>query len=180
MNFEFNNNDVRTSATYPKRRKARKPTYVMHTEVSETGEIRYFASFIDGEGVRQCTEVNKDVYDFLLQCESEDRSYENEVDRHIEQLELTEAQINMRAVHPAETVEEAFHRREQARILYKALASLPKGQYRRFFYYHLSDTTYGQLAVSENCSIMTVKRTIDRAKDRIKNYFLKKGVKKRL
>lgn len=69
------------------------------------------------------------------------------------------------------SVEEAVYRRMQYERLYQAIDRLPKAQRRRLILYYFYDFTYEKIAEIEGCSIMPVKRSIDRALEKIKKIF---------
>lgn len=88
---------------HPKRRKDKYNPYTIGT----TGDGRHWLTFSDGQRHRHHLEIDAAVFALFDSFELDDLSYLNEVDRHYEQSELTEASLYDRAVHRLATVEES-------------------------------------------------------------------------
>ena len=86
---------------HPKRRKDKYNPYKL---VIHNGT--YYISFKDGQGVYQRIEINKELYTVMDSFEREDLAYLNEVDRHIEQFEITDEEITMRSAEQPELTED--------------------------------------------------------------------------
>lgn len=155
----------------PKRRKDKDNPYT----ISEKSG-RYYLSFKDCQGVLQNMEISKELFDAFDSFELDDLVILNEWDRHTEQSEQTEQTLERRVLHKPETVEEAVERSLIYQQLHSAIARLPEIQHRRLMLYYFHDMTYEQIAEMEGCTIMPVKRSIDRAVEKIK-IFLKIGAK---
>ena len=95
--------------------------------------------------------------------ELDDVSYMNVVSRHHEHSELTEQSLNDRAFQLPEPMEDTVSRIIENRRLIEAIRTLPAVQRRRLVLYYFHDLTYEQIAKIEHCTIMPVKRSIDRA-----------------
>ena len=80
---------------HPKRRKDKYDPYT----ISTTEDGRHWLTFLDGQGDRHHVEISAAVYALFDSFELDDLSYLNEVNRHYEQSELTEASLYDRAVH---------------------------------------------------------------------------------
>ena len=78
---------------HPKRRKDKYNPYTIGT----TEDGRHRLTFSDGQGNRHHFEISAAVFELLDSFELDDLSYLNEVDRHYEQSELTEASLYDRA-----------------------------------------------------------------------------------
>lgn len=152
----------------PKRRKAKDNPYEIFTTGIETADPHYFLSFIDGDGVNRCIEIDKAVFDAFDRFELDDISYMHKVDRHYEQSEQTEESINKRAVQPQDPVEETVSRQIEIEALHRAIAKLPETQQRRLVLYYFGGLTYAQIAELEGCTVMPVKRSIDAAIEKLK------------
>lgn len=72
---------------HPKRRKDKYNPYTIGT----TGDGRHWLTFSDGQRHRHHLEIDAAVFALFDSFELDDLSYLNEVDRHYEQSELTEA-----------------------------------------------------------------------------------------
>lgn len=74
---------------HPKRRKDKYNPYTIGT----TEDGRHWLTFSDGQGNRHHFEISAAVFALFDSFELDDLSYLNEVDRHYEQSELTEASL---------------------------------------------------------------------------------------
>ena len=88
---------------HPKRRKDKYNPYTIGT----TEDGRHWLTFSDGQGNRHHFEISAAVFALFDSFELDDLSYLNEVDRHYEQSELTEASLYDRAMYRPATVEES-------------------------------------------------------------------------
>jgi len=147
--------------------------YAVREETIE-GATRYYAAFKDGNGIRQETEVNREIYLALNQCRLVEKRQENELDRHWERFELSEAQLAARTFKPPLPMEEAV---AQTADMQAALATLTDTQRRRFLLYHEHGLNYEQIAAVEGCKFQVVAKSIEAAKTKLK-IFLTRGVKK--
>ena len=103
--------------------------------------------------------------------ELDDLSYLNEVDRHYEQSELTEASLYDRAVHRPATVEESALQSMEYAQLHRAISALPEIQKRRLILYYFQGLTYEQIAGMEGCTKRAVKFSVDIAVEKLKKFF---------
>ena len=156
----------------PKRRKSKDNPYTIFTIGSKTSNPRYFLSFKDSGGVDRCMEIDKPLFDAFDEFELDDVSFMNEVDRHYEQSEQTEQSLNRRAVKPQESVEETVSQRMEADRLHQAIAQLPEKQRRRLVLYYFGEFTYEQIADMERCTISPVKRSIEKAIEKLKIFLI--------
>lgn len=147
---------------HPKRRKDK---YNPYTIKDQSG--RYFLSFQDGQSVPHELEIPKVLYDLFNDFELRDLSYLNELDRHIEQSELTEAALYQRTLSAPESTEELALASIENELLHRTIAELPETQRRRLTLYYFDELTYEQIAALEGCTKMPVKRSIDRAEEKI-------------
>ena len=90
------------------------------------------------------------------------------MDRHIEQSEVWEATLNVRAVKKPEGIEEVVLKKIQAETLHTAMKKLPEMQRRRMQMYYFEDMTYEQIARKEGCTKMPVKQSIEAGIERLK------------
>ena len=143
-----------------------KNPYTLHTEIVE-GITQYYISFTDEENIHRKIEVSRPVYLEFLRFVKTERNLRRWDERHTEQSELTEEMLYKRALYPPKSIEDATFdslRNEQLRL---AIQELPEVQRRRFLLYHEFGLTYEQIAEMEGCTKMPVKRSIDRAKEKI-------------
>lgn len=155
----------------PKRRKGKDNPYEILSVGIGTAFPHYYLSFIDSGGTRCCIEIDKPLFDAFDRFELEDISYMNEVDRHYEHSEQTEASINKRSAMPQESVEEIVSRRMELDRLYQAIDKLPEKQRRRLVLYYFGDFTYEQIGEMEGCTKRAVKFSIDAALKNMKENF---------
>lgn len=155
----------------PKRRKSKDNPYTIFTTGRNTHDPRYYLSFRDVSGTHHCMEIDKELFDALDQFELDDISFMNEVDRHYEQSEQTEASLSRRATEQQDTVEDAVSRRLEAEALHRAIAQLPETQRRRLVLYYFGNFTYEEIAKMEGCTKRAVKFSVDIAIGKLKEIF---------
>ena len=95
----------------PKRRRDEDSPYEIYTAGINTAHPRYFLAFTDGGKVKRWMEIDKALFGAFNEFELDDLSFFNEVDRHYEKSEMTEATLNRRAAKPQESVEETVSQR---------------------------------------------------------------------
>lgn len=152
---------------HPKRRKDKYNPYTIGT----TEDGRHWLTFLDGQGNRHHFEISAAVFTLFDSFELDDLSYLNEVDRHYEQSELTEASLYDRAVHRPATVEESALQSMEYAQLHRAISELPKIQKRRLILYYFQGLTYEQIAGMEGCTKRAVKFSVDIAMEKLKKFF---------
>lgn len=81
----------------PKRRRDEENPYEIYTTGINTTHPRYFLAFTDSNKVKRWMEIDKALFDAFNEFELDDLSFFNEVDRHYERSEVTEATLNRRA-----------------------------------------------------------------------------------
>ena len=140
--------------------------YTLRTEIVE-GITRYFVSFKDGQAIAQETEISHPVYAELCHAIKRERNLRRWDERHTEYSEQTEASLHSRALCLQKSVEETVIDNFRSERLRQAIADLPEIQRRRFPLYHEHGLTYEQIAEREGCTKMPVKRSIDRATEKI-------------
>lgn len=155
---------------HPKRRKDKNNPYTLNIVSG-----RFYLSFRDGMGVLYEMEIDGELYGLLNAFELEDLSYLNEWDRHIEQSELSEETLEQRMRRTPSSVEETVYQAIQREQLHQAIDCLPKTQRRRLLLYYFYDFTYEKIAEIEGCTVMPVKRSIDRALEKIKKFLENRG-----
>lgn len=106
--------------------------------------------------------INKELKDEVKIHKRHLKSQKNEFDRHIEHLELTETQINKRAISKAPTTEEMFFEKEGERQIIKTIWSLPEPQNRRVYMFIVEELSLTEIAKIENRAIPVIKRSVDR------------------
>ena len=148
-------------------------TYTVRKETVD-GVARYYAAFTDGDGLPQETEIPREAYLALEDCRLAEKRQVNEVERHWERYELTEAQLAARTLRPPLPMEEAV---VQTVDMQAALAALTETQRRRFLLYYEHGLTYEQIAQVEGCRYQVITRSVTAAITILKNFFDEGGVK---
>lgn len=151
---------------HPKRRKDKYNPYTIGT----TGDGRHWLTFSDGQRHRHHLEINAAVFALFDSFELDDLSYLNEVDRHYEQSELTEASLYDRAMHRPATVEESALQSMEYAQLHRAISELPEIQKRRLILYYFQGLTYEQIAGMEGCTFQAVAKSVAAAEKRLKKF----------
>ena len=156
----------------PKRRRDEESPYEIYTAGINTTHPHFYLLFKDSGGVKCWMEIDKALFNAFNEFELDDLSFFNEVDRHYEKSEVTEATLNRRAAKPQESVEETVSQRMEVDKLHQAIAQLPEKQRRRLVLYYFGEFTYEQIADMEGCTISPVKRSIEKAIENLKNFLI--------
>ena len=156
----------------PKRRRDEDSPYEIYTAGINTAHPRFYLFFKDGGGVKRWMEIDKALFDAFNEFELDDLSFFNEVDRHYEQFEVTEATLNRRAAKPQESVEETVSQRMEVDKLHQAIAKLPEKQRRRLVLYYFGEFTYEQIAEMEGCKFQVIAKSIKAAEKNLKKFLI--------
>lgn len=154
----------------PKRRRDEENPYEIYTTGINTTNPRYFLAFTDSNKVKQWMEIDKTLFDAFNEFELDDLSFFNEVDRHYERSEVTEATLNRRAAKPQKSVEEIVSQQMEMDKLHRAIAQLPEKQRRRLVLYYFGEFTYEQIANMEGCKHPAVMKSISSALKKLINF----------
>ena len=157
-----------TEGNHPKRRKDKYNPYTIYEKGGQ-----YYISFKDGQGILHKFEIGRTLYDAFDSFELDDLVYLNVVDRHIEQSEVWETTLNVRAVDKPEGMEEIVFRKIQAEKLHKAINELPEKQKRRLILHYFQELTYVEIAEREKCSTRAVEYSIHGAIQNLKKFLEK-------
>ena len=152
---------------HPKRRKDKYNPYTIGT----TEDGRHWLTFSNGQDNQHHFEISAAVFALFDSFELDDLSYLNEVDRHYEHSELTEASLYDRAVNRPATVEESALQSMEYAQLHRAISVLPEIQKRRLILYYFQGLTYEQIAGMEGCTKRAVKFSVDIAVEKLKKFF---------
>ena len=154
----------------PKRRRDEENPYEIYTAGINTAHPRFYLFFKGCDGVKHWMEIDRTLFDAFNEFELDDLSFFNEVDRHYEQSDVTEATLNKRAAKPQESVEETISQRIEVDKLHQAITRLPEKQRRRLVLYYFGELTYEQIADMEGCSHPAVIKSISSALKKLKNF----------
>ena len=156
----------------PKRRRDEESPYEIYTAGINTPYPHFYLFFKDGGGVKRWMEIDKTLFNAFNEFELDDLSFFNEVDRHYEQSEVTEATLNKRAMKPQEPIEETVFQRIEVDKLHEAIAKLPEKQRRRLVLYYFGEFTYEQIAEMEGCKFQVIAKSIKAAEKNLKKFLI--------
>lgn len=156
----------------PKRRKSKDNPYNIFSVDKDTDQARYFVEFVDGSGHYQQEEISRELFELMNDFELEDLSYLNEVDRHYEQSEQTEEELNQRALIPPKPLEEELLENLDREQIRRAVARLSDSQQRRILLYYFNEMTLEEIAEIEKCSSPAIYYSIINSLKKIKKFFL--------
>lgn len=137
-------------------------------EKSKDGVIRYFASFLDGNGLSQESEISYDIYLILDECRRHENRQKRSMERHQERLTLDEHQLAARMLSPPNSMEDTVL---LAADLQNALQTLTDTQRRRFLLYHEHGLNFQQISSVEGCSARAIEYSVEAAIKCLKKYF---------
>ncbi len=153
-------------AQRPKRRKYKDNPYTLN--YCEERDI-YIISFKDSRGIIQNVEVTETIYKTFDRFELDDLSEMNEFDNHIEHSEIFENNLNDRAKDKPISLEDEIIRKSTFDELKKAIDMLPEVQKRRIKLYYFDDMSTKDIATLEKCTQHSVRVSIRRAIEELKN-----------
>ena len=137
--------------------------YTLRKEITN-GITRFIVSFEDGWGVHRETEVSQSIYLEFLGFIKIERNLKRWDERHLEQSELSDELLYIRALNPQISVEDRININLCTEQLQLALQELSDIQRRRFILYYESRLTFEQIAKKEGCTKRAVKFSIDLAR----------------
>lgn len=150
---------------HPKRRKDKYNPYTLSVI-----DGKCYLSFKDGQGVPHRLELDVKFYAMFDRFELDDLSFLNEQERHLDWTDLNEELLNRRVPENQASVEDAVCESLRIQALREGVNRLPETQKRRLQMYFFDGLTYEEIAAREGCTVMPVKRSIDRAVEKIKKY----------
>ena len=163
-------NHPKNKGTHPRRAKAKDNPYTIYTTGFDNDHPKYILEFTDGQKRPLRLEIDQALYELFDQFELEDKRFLNEVDRHYEHIDLTEAEIEHRAAFPKEPLEEEIGRVLLYEELHKGIAQLTETQQRRLALYYFHGLTYEQIAAAEGCRHQAVRDSVRSAIQKLKNF----------
>lgn len=148
---------------HPKRRKDKYNPYTL-----TVADGKFYLSFKDGQGVHHEMEIDASLYRLLDRFELDDLSYLNELDRHLDQTELSEALLSRYVSVEQEILEDAVCRSMQWEAVRAEIARLPEVQKRRLQLYFFDGLTYEEIASLEHCKYQAVQQSVLSALEKIR------------
>ena len=130
-------------------------------------ETKYYASFRDGQGVWQESEVSPEVFKEMQNLMRRERNYIRSDERHLERLELSEGMKHKRALHSETSLEEQILSKLRMEELRIGIDELPSIQRRRFLMRYEMDMTCEQIARIEGCTSRAVQHSVEAARKKI-------------
>lgn len=154
----------------PKRRKDKDNPYKLsYGNNNET----YMITFIDNN-IEKIVEISKEIFDTFDSFELEDISQLHKIDKYIDDRgidgsEFMEIVLYNNNKFNKKNIEEMIEEKMRNEELYKAISKLPKVQKRRLKLYYFEDLTLQKIADIEGCSVKNVYKSIELAKEKLKN-----------
>lgn len=148
----------------PKRRKHKDNPYELNIIDS-----KYIVKFKDNKKETHYVEVNTQIYEIFDKFELRDLSELNEYDNHIEHSELYDETLERRIIHKQELIEDVIIRKVTFEKLHDAIQQLSEIEKRRIKMYYFEDLTLQEIASIEGCSVKNVYKSIELAKEKLKN-----------
>ena len=146
----------------PRRRKNKDNPYKL---IEKNNQGKYMVSFKDGIGILRVVEISKEVYEAFDTFELIDKSQMNKNERHIEQSEIYNNNLNNRALNKVESLEDEIIRKSTFEDLKSAFYSLSEVQKRRIKLYYFEDKTQEEIAKIEGVNIRNVQNSLRLALD---------------
>lgn len=123
----------------------------------------YTVEFSDNKNVIHKVEITDKIYGAFDKFELEDVSQIHKYSKYIEHSEVYEENLNRRALGKQLSVEEIVEQNIEIDDLKNAIDKLTLIQKRRIKKYYFENKTLQQIADEEECSIASVKESLDSA-----------------
>lgn len=133
--------------------------YIVYTN----NKNKLVAVFKDSENKIQKVEISDIIKDTLIKERLIEKRQQNEFDRHIEHSEIYENKLPARVLDKPISIEDEFANKLLNKELKNAIDSLSELQKRRIQMYYFDNKKLKEIAKIENCSIMSVKNSLDLA-----------------
>ena len=133
----------------------------------------YMITFVINN-VEKSIEISKEIFDTFDIFELEDISQLHKVDKYIDDRnidgsEFMEIVLYNNNKFTNKNIEELIEDKMRNEELYKAISKLPEVQKRRLKLYYFEDLTLQEIANIEGCSVKNVYKSIELAKEKLKN-----------
>lgn len=152
----------------PKRRKSKDNPYTL---ISNNN--RYFVIFSDVNNKKNIVEVSEQVFYTFDKFELEDKKELNEYDRHIEHSEIYDETLLKRTSLLDSSIEDKIVEKYTYNGLINAINSLPTAIKRRMILFYFDELSTSEIAIIDNCSDRMVRKSLERGRELIKDYFEK-------
>lgn len=152
----------------PKRRKSKDNPYTL---ISNNN--RYFVIFSDVNNKKNIIEVSEKIFYTFDKFELEDKKELNEYDRHIEHSKIYEESLLKRTSLLDSSVEDKVVEKHTYNGLINAIKTLPPAIKRRMILFYFDELSTSEIAIIDNCSDRMVRKSLERGRELIKDYFEK-------
>lgn len=152
----------------PKRRKSKDNPYTL---ISNNN--RYFVIFSDVNNKKNIVEVSEKIFYTFDKFELEDKKEINEYDRHIEHSKIYEESLLKRTSLLDSSVEDKVVEKYTYNGLINAIKTLPPAIKRRMILFYFDELSTSEIAIIDNCSDRMVRKSLERGRELIKDYFEK-------
>lgn len=152
----------------PKRRKSKDNPYTL---ISNNN--RYFVIFSDVNNKKNIIEVSEKIFYTFDKFELEDKKELNEYDRHIEHSKIYEDSLLKRTSLLNSSVEDKVVEKYTYNGLINAIKTLPPAIKRRMILFYFDELSTSEIATIDNCSDRMVRKSLERGRELIKDYFEK-------
>jgi RNA polymerase sigma-70 factor (ECF subfamily) len=151
---------------FPKRRRYKDNPYYIE---KDSLEKKFYVSYNNGKLLEKI-EVDSEIYDLFDDFEKKDIHELNQFDRHIEHFEIDENILYKKNSEYEKSIEEMVEEKIQYELLYEALNFVSDVQKRRIKMYYFNEMTLKEIAQKENCSVMSIKDSIDSGIKKLKKF----------
>ena len=142
-------------------------TYTVREEIKD-GEVCYYATFADGNGMLREADISYELYLAMEDCRRHEQRQVRSEERHRERLALSEGQLAKQMAKPSKPFEDCII---LAADMQAALALLTPTQKRRFLLHHELGLSFEQIAQAESRYKSTIAESITAATEKLKNFF---------
>jgi len=141
--------------------------YTLRKEIVE-GFTHYYIAYTDDQGETHDEHVTRKEFAAFLRFGKDERGLRGWSERYIERLELSDAEINARALQRTPCMEKGLLDAEQREMQWQAIDDLPEIQRRRLLMYYADGMTLEEIGEVENRAFQVIARSIASAKKNLK------------
>ena len=131
------------------------------TEKEINGKTHYYAAFIDGQGIEQTTELEKDVYDAINDSQTQISSRARK-DRRYGLCSFDES------IGEADIIDDSAQTEELLKKVWEHMSELTELQQRRIHLYYIEKKTLKEIADMEGSALQSVHESIVSAINNLK------------
>lgn len=131
------------------------------------GTEHFFVTFIDINCHTQTIEVSEYIYNEFQQFKKIEKRQQHHFERHIEHSVQSDENLHRRSTIEPDLTEDIVIERICHDAVNNAVTALSAVQKRRIVLYYEYGFSYEKIAKIEGCSKVSIKRSLDRAKEQI-------------